>query len=67
MPDATWETTKKFINEQLLKDRNGIAHGSGIPVARSDLMKRIDRLLKILDAVNDEVMACATNKRYVPP
>ncbi len=67
MQDATWETTKKFINEQLLKDRNAIAHGSGIPIGRTDLVERVDRLLKILDAVNDEVMACATQKRYVRP
>lgn len=65
MAEATWETTKKFINEQLLKDRNSIVHGSGMPVKRSDLLDRVDRLLRILDAVSAEVMACATAKRYL--
>lgn len=67
MPDATWETTKKFINEQLLKDRNAIVHGSGTPVTRSDLLDRVDRLIRILDAVSTEIMACATNRRYLQP
>lgn len=65
MNDATWETTKKFINEQLLKDRNDIVHGSGKPVRRDDLLERVDRLLKILEALDIEIMACATNKRYI--
>ena len=65
MNEATWETTKKFINEQLLKDRNDIVHGSGKPVKREELLDRVDRLLKILDAVSAEIMTCATDKRYI--
>ena len=65
MPDATWETTKVFINEQLLKDRNFIAHGEGVPVTREVLIERVDRLLSVLEAVLTEIMTCATSRRYI--
>jgi hypothetical protein len=65
MPEAEWETTKKFIDEQLLKDRNAIAHGGKDKILKEDIVLRIDRLLRLLDSLGEAIMDAAISESYI--
>lgn len=63
--DAEWAATKTFIDEQLLKDRHQIAHGEGLPIDSEEFVKRVDRLLSMVDALTDLILKAALNETYL--
>lgn len=64
LDSAVWTTTKVFINEQLVADRNAIAHGQGKILSKSSLLERSDRLLRLLDQLSDHLHDAATARSY---
>ena len=65
MDEATWSTTRIFINEHLLKDRNAIAHGEGLRVDKITLIDRIERTLDLLEHVYNTLVSSALQKKYL--
>ncbi|WP_143684719.1 MAE_28990/MAE_18760 family HEPN-like nuclease [Variovorax sp. KK3] len=64
LDDATWGATRVFINEQIVADRNRVAHGEGTPVSKEQFLERSQRLLDLLDALNNVLFDAAENERY---
>ncbi len=65
LDETSWSTTKVFINDQLVKDRNAVAHGEGLPIHKRDLLDRTDRTLRLLDQLRDTLLAAATAQNYL--
>jgi MAE_28990/MAE_18760-like HEPN len=65
MDNAAWTTTKVFINDHLVKDRNSVAHGEGLPLDRTSLLNRSQRLLELLDRLSDQLMTDAQRRAYL--
>lgn len=67
LDDAAWSTTKVFINEHVVRDRNAIAHGEGKPISRDELLDRVDRLLRLMDSLGELLMVAAQRRQYLRP
>lgn len=65
LDEATWSTTKVFIDEQILRDRNGIAHGEGLPLSKKEFLDRAHRMTALLDRVADLVNSSASSRLYL--
>ncbi|RSZ59888.1 hypothetical protein HF313_14265 [Massilia atriviolacea] len=63
--EAAWSTTKVFINEQLVADRHAIAHGQMRVLSKDAMLERSERLLRLLDHLNDHLYEAATERKYV--
>lgn len=63
--EASWSTTKVFINEQLVADRHAIAHGQMMVLGKDAMLERSERLLRLLDHLNDHLYEAATQRKYV--
>jgi hypothetical protein len=61
---AAWSTTSVFINEQIVRDRNLIAHGEGFQLSQVQLLERSSRMLDLLDHVSNELLSAAERQIY---
>lgn len=61
---ATWSTTSVFINEQIVRDRNRIAHGEGFRLSKDQVLERSERMLGLLDHVSNELIGAAERQLY---
>lgn len=60
-----FEMSRKFIDRNLLKTRNSIAHGSAEPIEATFLFETRDRVLKLLDIFRTELQNSIVEKRYL--
>jgi len=59
-----FELKAKLIDEQLLKNRNTIAHGNYLIIDKDEYMSIHTEILKLLQIVFDELSNLATLKKY---
>jgi len=64
MDQASWATTRQFIDEHLLRDRHLVAHGEGLRLARDEFLSRAERLGQLLDRLHSALMLGATSACY---
>lgn len=64
MDEAQWEAMTKFIDQQLLKDRHQVAHGEYLELRKDQFLDRAERLLDLLEALNNTIIDSAISKRY---
>lgn len=62
---ASWGAMRVFIDEQVVRDRNRIAHGEGFPVSREELMDRAVRLTALLERLSSLILASAEGRHYL--
>lgn len=62
---ATWSGTKVFIDEQILRDRNHIAHGAGLQVSKEEILSRYNRIIEIFEAIERLILKGAEEKLYL--
>lgn len=65
MDEVTWSATRVFIDEHIIRDRNHIAHGEGIPVEKSELISRLDRMVDLFDLIFLLIMNAAADRCYL--
>jgi hypothetical protein len=61
---AMWSTTKVFIDELVVAERNRIAHGEYLQVTREQFLERSERMLVLLDRLSDEILTAAKLYAY---
>ena len=61
---ATWSATKVFIDEKVVGDRNQVAHGEGLPIARHEFLDRASRMTALLDKLCTNILAAAEARAY---
>lgn len=64
MDIATWETTCKFIDQQIVGERHLVAHGRGLPVEREVFVERSRRMLLLLDTLEGVILDSAESRSY---
>lgn len=62
--EAAWSATRIFINEQIVADRNSIAHGEGLPISHEAFLVRTERLLELFDRLAEQLLIAAQNEAY---
>lgn len=65
MDAAGWATTRVFINEHLVRDRNHVAHGEWLQPSRQSMLERAQRLLELLDQLASQVFLLAETRPYL--
>lgn len=61
---AAWTTTKVFIDEQILKVRNQVAHGEGRLVNHDEFTEASERVVAMCDKLSSLIICAATKKTY---
>lgn len=64
MDGATWAATRRFIDEQILRDRHLVAHGEGLRLTRDEFLERAERLSLLLDHLHSTLMSAAVRGSY---
>jgi len=62
---APYETKQKLINEQLLKQRNEIAHGEYLIVNKEEFDAIYTGIINIMSSYKNEVLNLVTLKKYL--
>lgn len=65
MDEAAWSASRVFIDEHIVRDRNNIAHGGGLPISKAELISRIDRVVGLFELVFVTVMDAAGGRSYL--
>ncbi|HCE1828555.1 TPA: hypothetical protein NJ265_003135 [Vibrio parahaemolyticus] len=59
-----YKTKEKFINEEILKRRNCIAHGERLDLDEDDCISVIDNVMTLMSNFKTDVENCAVSKGY---
>ena len=59
------ETSRELIDERLLKNRNGIAHGEYLSIDQKDYDDLHQEIIQLLDLLSNEITNCASEKKYL--
>jgi hypothetical protein len=62
---SPYEIKSKYIDSDLLKNRNDIVHGQKCYVIAADYYNTFDRITEIMDQLNAQIIEAANNQEYL--
>jgi hypothetical protein len=61
---AAWSAMKVFIDEKVVRDRNLVAHGDGLTLAKDEFLERTARMIDLMEGLSATVLTAAEKRSY---
>lgn len=62
---SLYEVKSKYIDSDLLKNRNAIVHGERIQIDKDDFDKTLSNIIQIMEMFNDQIIDAAIQEIYL--
>lgn len=64
MGSAEWAAHRVYIDEQIVGDRNRVAHGEGLRITQDQFVERCSRMIELLERLVSLVLTAARDSRF---